>query len=358
MSTAPQGYPSLQHRGAFDLASAESGAVLIVAEHAQLRMTLLDPAGKTQKTEVLDPRETTGKPRDGSAEQSLEIEEVVATTLETRFAVVWLERDRSSARVLGRSGSLSKPKDAPLVAIANVQPPIATPRGNLALGSADGRFVAFTRAQSTPCADPTQHDCVGYSFFQFDSENPHHSGPPLAVPAPCPQNALSFAQSGGARWYYGVCSGSSGSPITTLFTIQNEPSYYARADRVLEGCVPLGAVATGDDLLVAGDCAGTRRAVRLRGSDRAPEELRMDRLEAVCQSGKPLLVQRGVAGLKLPLNGRQDRLEAFLPAALSLPQARAVWTGQTLLVAGLIDSKLTIKGYRCDSTMLRPVALE
>ena len=70
-----------------------------------------------------------------------------------------------------------------------------------------------------------------------------------------------------------------------------------------------------------------------------------------------MIVQHGLAGLNLPLNGRQDRLEAFLPERFSLPRARAVWTGQTLFVAGVVVSKLTLKGYRCDSTLLREVVV-
>jgi len=351
-------HPSVPQSGAFDLASTEAGAVLLVAEGAQVRMTVLDLAGKAHETKTLYRKELAS---DGSADsrvpQSFEIDELVAATLDTRIAVIWIERDRSSTRALGLSGSLSEIAQASLVSIGDVQQPIATPRGNLALSATDGHFVAFTRASATPCVDQTQRDCVGYSFFQFDSGRSRRSGPPLAVPEPCAKNALDFAVSG-PRWYYGVCSDSGGRPATTVFTIQNEPSYYARADRVLEGCLPVGAVAIADDWVVAGDCAGARRAVRVRGGDRAPEEVRVDRLDAVCQSGKPLIFQLGVAGLKLPLSARQDRLEAFLPARFSVPGARAVWTGQTLLVAGVVDSQLTLKGYRCDSTLLREVELE
>jgi len=346
----------LRHAGAFDLASSETGAVLIVAENSELRMTTLDRAGKAQKTETLYGADVSAKGQGSPLSPSFEIAEVVAATQGTRLAVGWVEQDRSSNHARGLSASLSNASNGLRVSLGEVQSPIATPRGNLSLASADGQFVAFTRATQAPCADQTQRDCVGYSFYRFDSGE-HRAGLPLAVPAPCAQGALVFALSG-ARWYYGACSGSSGSPLTTLFTIQNDPFYYARADRVLPGCLPMGAVTVADELIVAGDCAGTRRAVRLRGGDRAPEEVRMERLEGVCQAGKPLLVQNGLAGLKLALNDRQDRLEAFLPAAFSLPLARAVWTGQTLLVAGLVDSRITLKGYRCDSTLLREVALE
>lgn len=124
--------------------------------------------------------------------------------------MVWLEREGASAHTLGLTGSLAKLKDAQRVSIADVQLPLATPRGNLALGSEDRQFVAFSRGKSTACADQTQRDCIGYSFFRFDGESPRRSWPPLAVPAPCAHDAPSFALSG-ARWYYGVCSADSGS---------------------------------------------------------------------------------------------------------------------------------------------------
>jgi hypothetical protein len=178
---------------------------------------------------------------------------------------------------------------------------------------------------------------------------------PLTVPLPCEQNSVSFAVAG-SRWYYGVCSRATGKPVTTLFSIQTDPEY-ARADRILEGCLPLGALAQGGDLLVAGDCAGERRAVRVRGGNAETSELRVDRLDAVCDSGHPLIHQLGPAALRLSLDEPRDRLEAFLPPALSPALSRAIWTGQTLLVAAASGGLVTLKGYRCDSTLLREVAL-
>jgi hypothetical protein len=342
--------------GAFDLASADEGAVLVVAERAGLRLVSLDRAGKATKSETLYRPELRTDAPAGRAPPPFEVRELVTATLGTRLAVVWLEQDRSSIRVRGLSGPRRALSNPPL-SIGTADAPIASPRGNLAVGAVDDHFVLLTRAGRAACADPTERDCLGFSFFQFEAPDARHGGPPLAVPSPCAENALSFVVAG-ARFYYGVCSASTGKPITTLFTIQNEPSYYARSDRVLEGCSPTGAVAVGDDLVVAGQCSATRRAIRLRGIDRAPEEVYVDRLEAVCQSGKPLIRQLGTGGLQLPLGGRQDRLEAFLPVSLALPGARAVWTGQTLLVAGVVDSRITLKGYRCDSTLLREVSLD
>jgi hypothetical protein len=284
------------------------------------------------------------------------IDEVVAVTLGERLAVSWLEHSAKGAELRGMTRPLLQADGASAWPMGDILPPLAAPRGNLSLATSDGRFLALTRGRPSPCAEPTLRGCVGFYFFHLGPDGNNRSGPPLAVPAPCAQNAVSFAVTG-ARWYYGVCSRELGKPVTTVFSIQNDPAYYARADRVLEGCLPLGAVAIDDDLIVAGDCAGARRAVRLGGGDAASREVRVDRLEAVCQGGKPLIRQLGPGGLQLPLSGRRDRLEAFLPPNLNLPQSRAVWTGQTLLVAGLVGSSITLKGYRCDSTLLREVAL-
>jgi hypothetical protein len=168
---------------------------------------------------------------------------------------------------------------------------------------------------------------------------------------------VSFAVSGG-RWYYGVCSQATGKPVTTVFSIQAEPQY-ARADRLLEGCLPLGALSQNDELWLVGDCPGEgqRRGVRVRGGNAEPVELRVDRVEAVCQSGAPLIRQTGARGLNLTLLAPRDGLAAFLPKALAPDGSRAAWTGRTLLVASLNQGLITLKGYQCDSTLLREVAL-
>ena len=211
--------------------------------------------------------------------------------------------------------------------------------------------MVLSRREKTGCADSNQSDCIGFDLFRQEINGSARTGSPLAVPLPCEQNSVSFAVSG-SRWYYGVCSRSTGKPVTTLFSIQSEPAY-ARADRILEGCLPLGATAQAGDLVVIGDCAGRREGVRVRGGNAALEEVHVDRLEVVCEAGKPLIRQLGAGGLSLTLDERRDRLEAFLPPALSPLHARAVWTGQALLIAQQGGGRINVKSYRCDSTLLR-----
>ncbi|HWZ90826.1 MAG TPA: hypothetical protein VNW92_18320, partial [Polyangiaceae bacterium] len=259
-------------------------------------------------------------------------------------------RSRGVVRPISDSGSAPR-----VIEIGAVLRPVSTPRGNLAIASNANRFVVLARGQKSECIEATENDCVGFGFHRLDATGGGTQGLPLTVPLPCEQNSVSFAVAG-SRWYYGVCSHATGKPVTTLFSIQTDPEY-ARADRILEGCLPLGALSQGGDLLVVGDCGGERRAVRVRGGNAETSEVRVDRLDAVCDAGRPLIHQLGPSALQLALDGPRDRLEAFLPPAFSPEASRAIWTGQTLLVAAVTNGVVTLKGYRCDSTLLREVPL-
>jgi hypothetical protein len=340
--------------GAFDLVTAEGGAALVWAPAGGggLSLTLLDKSGAERRTEpVFAEGEDAGAPASVTS-----VGEVAAVARGKELGIAWLEqaggvaRSRSVIRPINDSGGAS-----PVIEIGAVLTPVSMPRGNLAITSSADRFLVLSRGQKSECIDATEHDCVGFGFHRLAGTGTVTQSLPLTVPLPCEQNSVSFAVVGG-RWYYGVCSRATGKPVTTLFSIQTDPEY-ARADRILEGCLPLGALAQGGDLLVVGDCSGERRAVRVRGGNAETSELRVDRLDAVCDAGRPLIHQLGLAALRLSLDEPRDRLEAFLPPALSPASARAIWTGQTLLVAAASGGLVKLKGYRCDSTMLREVAL-
>ncbi|MET0794193.1 MAG: hypothetical protein ABW061_21910 [Polyangiaceae bacterium] len=323
--------------------------VTVDATRKGLSLTRFDAAGTGRAAEPLFDANASDAPHGVT-----EITEVAAASLGSDLNVVWVEKSTRGAHARGLLRPLSARGNAPLQDLNAVQEPTAAPRGNVAIGSSDGHFLVLSRREKTACADSNQSDCIGFDLFRQESNGTARTGSPLAVPLPCEQNSVSFAVSG-SRWYYGVCSRSTGKPLTTLFSIQSEPAY-ARADRILEGCLPLGATAQAADLVVIGDCAGQRQGLRVRGGNAAPEEVRVDRLEVVCESGKPLIRQLGAGGLSLPLNARRDRLEAFLSAALSPPHSRAVWTGEALLVATPSGARVAVKRYRCDSTLLRETA--
>jgi hypothetical protein len=341
--------------GAFDLVTTEGGAALVwaPARSTSLSLSLLDELGAARRTEPV----FTEADDAGTAPSGASISEVAAVARQSELGIAWLEQAGGAARSRGVVRPISDSASAPrVIEIGAVLGPASKPRGNLAITSSKDRFLVLSRGQKSECIDATENDCVGFGFHRLDATGAKAQNLPLTVPLPCDQNSVSFAVAG-SRWYYGVCSRATGKPITTLFSIQTDPEY-ARADRILEGCLPLGALSQGGDLLVVGDCGGERRGVRVRGGNAETSELRVDRLDAVCDASHPLLHQLGPNGLRLSLDAPRDRLEAFLPSNIAAPAARAVWTGQTLLVAAVSSGAVTLKGYRCDSTLLREVSLD
>ena len=329
--------------GSFDLASADTGAVLVAADidHG-LSLTTFDADGRSAQRQPLS-----------TLAVDTVVGEVAAATSGAELGVVWTETSKVGTRARGLVRPVLGQGRNPALEIGAMQLPLSEPRGNLAIGRSEAHFLVLARGARTECVDPTRHDCVGFDFFRLNESAASRTGLPLAVPLPCLQNSVSFAVSS-KRWFYGVCSQGTGKPLTTLFSIQDEPAY-ARADNVLEGCLPLGALADGGDLVVVGECDGTRRAVRVRSGNAEVQDVGVEHLDVVCESGQPLIRQLGASGLHLLLDARRDRLEAFLPDALRRPNARAVWTGRALLVAwrGTSSSTIAVARYRCDSTMLR-----
>jgi hypothetical protein len=341
--------------GAFDLVSTDGGAALAWAHGGtrSLSLSLFDEMGAERRTEALYAE----PPASRIPSSAANVVEVAAAARGNELGVAWLEQTGSAARTRGivRPVTPSGSSAPTLVEVGAVLTPVSTPRGNLAITSSKDRFLVLSRGQKSDCIEATENDCVGFGFHRLDATGASAQNLPLTVPLPCDQNSVSFAVAG-SRWYYGVCSRATGKPITTLFSIQTDPEY-ARADRILQDCLPLGALSQGDDLLVVGDCGGERRGVRVRGGNAETSELRVDRLDAMCDAGHPLIHQLGPGGLSLVLDTPRDRLEAFLPPEYASTAARAVWTGQTLLVASWKSGLITVKGYRCDSTLLREVSL-
>lgn len=327
--------------GSFDLASADTGAVLVAADldHG-LSLTTFDADGTSAQRQPLS-----------TTAADAVVGEVAAAASGSELGVVWTESSGSGARARGLVRPVLGQGRNPPVEIGAMQLPLSTPRGNLAISRSEADFLVLARGVQTTCVDSTRRDCVGFDFFRVNDRAATRTGLPLAVPLPCSQNSVSFAVSS-KRWFYGVCSQGTGKPLTTLFSIQDEPAY-ARADNVLEGCLPLGALADGGDLVVVGDCGGARRAVRVRSGNAEVQDVGVEHLDVVCESGQPLIRQLGAGGLHLLLDARRDRLEAFLPDALRQPNARAVWTGRALIVARPAGSTIALERYRCDSTMLR-----
>jgi hypothetical protein len=62
-------------------------------------------------------------------------------------------------------------------------------------------------------------------------------------------------------------------------------------------------------------------------------------------------------GVVLPLTGPLSRIETWLAEDLAPAGARAVWTGQALLVAAPAEGGVRVRGHRCGQESLAPVEI-
>ena len=180
----------------------------------------------------------------------------------------------------------------------------------------------------------------------------------LAVPRPCTSHAAQLAPRGGSRgpgadevgpFDYAVCSLAPASSALTIFSIRPSPAY-AMAREVFAGCTPLGAARFAGDAAFVASCEGERRIARI---DRESGELSVESLEPrglVCgAAGASLRLGAGWLRPSEPLGG----LELLLGEDLAPPGARAIWTGEALLVARwAADGTLALARHACRGAAL------
>jgi hypothetical protein len=284
--------------------------------------------------------------RNGSASPVLaaaarggDVTDVSAAYVGERLAVAWIERSRDAA---GVRATWAEPK-APVLELGAAWrgPPAA--RGNVIVAAWRGSALVFARGDEAPCVEPGKIACYAFSFHELGAEGAKRGPVSLSVPVPCTDNATSLVVLP-ERYHYGVCTEAGKGPVTTVFTITPEPAY-ARADPVLEGCVPVGTFTWRGAAWLAADCQGNRRAARIGAADEAVEYLELRSLALECRAGAATV---RAPGLDFPLDSPRGRLEALLPSAVAPRGARAVWTGQALLVASTAATSLRLARYVCN----------
>jgi hypothetical protein len=326
--------PSPRHpvggEASFDLALTAHGALLAWAEKHEIRARMLDRGGAPSA-----PPKTLA--RVGPAAT---VAEIAAASARAVLAVAWTERARDVgiARavlgdpVLGTFGEAAPVSPATVGGVGR--------RGNLALSSDGERMVAFVRGEPEPCLDDRTTECTRFAFTDLAGASPAPRRVPLSVPSPCSAAIAGFVVLGG-RWHYALCSTASGRELTTAFRIQYQPRY-AEAHEVLPGCSPAGATTVGESVIVAADCPGGRRAVRIAGADARPAPLDLEKRSVDCELGHPVL-----SPLALRLSEPRDGLATLLPAEIAPSGSRAVWTGTTLIVARYVAGEVALHRFRC-----------
>jgi hypothetical protein len=333
---------------AFDLTfGAERGAIAWVdaTDGGGLWLARLDGRG-----ELLDQPER--RPITGSAE------EVSLVMAAAGPFVVWRERSGTGAFVRGLLAGTAG--DVPLE-LGATWAAAGAERGNVALAVRQGGALALLRGPEEPCGDGSMEACFGFRFYQLSAAGAHETEFPLRVPSPCAAQAVQLMPGGGglaspgARalpLQYAVCTRSEQLSVLTVFSIEPDRSY-AAAHRIFEGCSPLGAGVFAGQASFVADCHGSRQLMRIRSSDAPPELHALDVRGLVCSPrGAELRLGEEWLALDHPL----EQVELLLDSALSPPGARAVWTGEVLLVAQEHAGRLELERYRCVGSELRKLA--
>jgi hypothetical protein len=272
--------------------------------------------------------------------------------------LVWIEAEPAGAK-------------AGAAAVTGAQPPLvfdlgaawsgsaSEARGNLALGELEGGALALARGGSAPCSDAALEQCFAFHFYELAPAGVRETGVPLSVPVPCAAQAAQLLTDrpralrgvDSDAFEYAICTRSGDGAELTVFSIERDRNY-AAAQRVLAGCVPLGAGRFAGRSSFVAECGAERRMATLVDPDRPP---RMDDISIrglVCEGGQARIrLGNEWLGLAAPV----DRLELLVGDDLAPRGASAVWTGRTLLVAAPASEGLDLVRYACQGSRLERI---
>jgi hypothetical protein len=145
-----------------------------------------------------------------------------------------------------------------------------------------------------------------------------------------------------------VCSETEAGPTTTFYTIRFDPEY-AHATPRLEGCIPEGITQTGEGAALIAQCPETGRQIAVMRDDGRVAERRGSPSDALTCDDEERLVAttRGDHALRTVFDTPMDRVEGLLPERVAPRGARAIFTGEALLVAVPLDREVSVHRWQC-----------
>ena len=340
----------------FDLVATGSGALLVWGAPADaggsVSLVALDSLGGE--------RSAVRKLFERRAGVDTSAVEIVAASGGGRVAIAWVSRAGDAHTVLATHGGEGAEAFAPPIDLGvTTIDARAAARGALAAAAGeDGNVAIIHRQMPGECppggeAPASDSACVYFGVERLGGSpgGTERRGVGLAAPDPCARAVVGYVWTGGI-WYYGICTEGSGTPVTTVYAIQFDPEY-AHAERVLEGCEPIGAGASHRGVVVLGRCGDRIDAVELRDAARERVEVSGAARTVACSDGRPkITIRGGGASIERILGGPESGLEHLLPESIAGPVARAVWTGDALLVATAADGRVTLRRHRCEGDVL------
>jgi hypothetical protein len=324
---------------AFDLTTTKGGAALVWADaEGLLQLRQFDAAGiASEKAQQV-------------TRSSERIREVAAAAHEDRVGVVWLAGDGDGAAIHSSIGELNEGRFGSPLRVIATEPVELDRRGHVDISAAsDGRLLAFVRGPREPCTIGGSELCASFGIRALPATSSAAMRPHLVVPTPCERGIIGVAVADG-RWHYAICARDGVQKTVTVFSAQRDPAY-AQAQELLAGCTPRGMSTIGNAIWLTGRCGDRRAGVPVRSVGQSQRARDMGDVSVRCEGKQPVLANSSV---RIALDKPSRRLSALLPNKIAPDGARAVWTGQTLLVAARVGKQLTVSRHRCrDGIFLR-----
>ncbi len=323
---------AISDAAAFALVPTGEGALLAWGAASGVRVLVLGPHG-----EPIQPPQTLDETR---------VLEVDAAAAGRRVALAWVA-DTNDAET---RAAYSPDGGASFAAIERIGASVSLgrgTRGRLSMApTEDGALVLYHRLPEGPCV-ASAGQCALFTRRAIGSETRIERGTePLEVLHPC-DPLVSGATFRNGTWYYAICHVDP-EPRTTLYAIRPAIAY-ATTFASPPSCVPLGIAPLDEGVVFVARCAEGTTAWPLDEMGRERARLTSLDREPVCRGGRPLLrIASGAREHVLHLGQASDHLETLLPERIAPIGARAVWTGEALLVASVERDRLSIHRYQCD----------
>lgn len=350
-------------RAAFDLVALPDGAALAWAvpltEGGGVRVVALDPLGAARGHEVVVARH--GMAASAAAEQDPgQIEEIALAAAGMRVAIGWVARSGAILRAQATIASAGVDGFAPVrdLGAAPVGAIDLSTRGRLAAwGTRDGAAMIAHRMPSASCT-ASRGECARFGIARLGDDGGGGDGSSRAshvneVSAPCDPLIVGGLARGEA-WFYGTChvSEAAGGPATTLFAIDpgtEGEGALASAPDVLTGCEPLGIAPGARGAIAVGRCPEGPRVQEMNARGELVGAVHAAVRSVRCAEGRPVIEVGGPGGpLRVPLTESASRLESLLPEAMAPAGARAVWTGDAMLIAIPSGRDVGLRRYQCE----------
>lgn len=333
---------ALGGENAFAMAPTDDGAVLFFGaaytEGGGLRAVPLGPHGEEVARDVV-----VWSP--ARADAAFPIVEVEAAAIGRRVGVAWIVDHGTRAVAYS---SFSTDGGRTFAAASELGPSVTlarTLRGRLAIAANDdGELRMYQRIDDGPCVGEER----GQSCARFvgravggDLSTEERGVETREVARPCDPLVSGLRWHGGTR-YVAICNRQNGEPRTTVFAIRSAIDWAAVTE---VACAPSGIAPLDDGVIAFTEC-GAAYALDAMGAQTS----RFDppNRSIVCGEGRvELRVSSGSSARSLRLAEADDHLEALLPPSLAPAGARAIWTGESMLVALHVGRDVRVRRYEC-----------